>query len=202
MVIVEAHGLAAGQAKGFMASVHRHLAASMQVPGVRRDPSQYYVAPYLENIPLSLFESALDLKYWSRKEEGVAVGAIPGLTPGVVTFDTLSSKAVAALWQLESCRGFASGAGKLVLPSNVVEATRMLIAQPPGQIIHRVRADGSMVVEAHFNFATFNEVSTPTATPALPLPLPPPSHSKVPPLVFSTAHFSAAHHTHGRAAER
>jgi hypothetical protein len=166
VILAERHGLAVGQRAGFVASIRRHLAASMQAPGAK-NTSAYYITPYLENVPLAVLTHILSDKYWTCTSSSNPSGAPSGIGGvGVVTFTTDSSAAIGKLFQLESCRSHAIDCGKLVLPPKAAEAVYMLTAQPPGQIVHRTRDDQSVVIEAHFNFATLNEVyPAPLAAP-------------------------------------
>jgi hypothetical protein len=140
----------------------------MQAPG-SKTPSDYYMTPYVENIPLVGLISLLDGKYWTRIGGSAAVSNAASRISGVgeVTFKTDSSAAIGKLFQLESNRRFSIDCGKLVMPPKVTTAVVMVIAQPPGTIVHRTREDKSFIIEAHFNFATLNEV---LATPACPRP--------------------------------
>ena len=163
------HGLDVGNTEGYTASLRRHLASSMQAPGAKT-PSQYYVTPYLKNVPLSVLDHLLEEKYWTRSTGGKMVGGVGGVgSVGVIEFKTDSSKALGILFRMESCRKHAIDCAKLVLPPRTAEAVQMLIAQPPGTIVHRTRDDLSVVIEANFNFATLNEVCHP-----IPPPEPPP----------------------------
>ena len=127
VLLAERHGLAVGERKGFVASLRRHLSTSMQAPG-SKNPSEYYMKPFLENIPLSVLGSILEQKYWSR------TGGDGGV--GVVTFQTDSSTALGKLYELESCASakLAIGCGKLVLPPKVECAVVMLIRLPSRRV--------------------------------------------------------------------
>jgi hypothetical protein len=160
--MAEAFGLAVGEQAGFVASLRRHLAAGLQSPG-EKDTSEYYMTPYLENVPLRALEALLDHKYWTQSGGSTAGGS----SVGQVVFRTDSSKALGMLYQTETCRPLGIDCAKLVLPAKAVVAVQMLIAQPPGVIVHRTREDKSFVIEAHFNFATLNEEClTPPPYPA------------------------------------
>ena len=166
LVMAEKHGLAAAENTGYVASLRRHLATKMQAPGAK-NPSEYYLTPFVVNIPLMTLISLLDEKYWIRKGGSAASSSAASLISGVgvVTFETDSSAAIGKLFELQSTRRFGMNCGKLVMPPKVTAAVEMVIAQPPGQIVHRTREDKSMVIEAHFNFATLNEVLTTIACP-------------------------------------
>ena len=198
VILAERYGLCVGRQKGFVASLRRHLASSMQAPGAK-NTSEYYMAPFLENIPLSTLTSMLEQKYWTQTGslEPSGIGDV-----GVVTFKTASPASIGKLFKMETCRPYAIDCGKLVLPEKVVESVYMLIAQPPGEIVHRTRPDMSFVIEAHFNFATLNEVICCAATcllqPMLHLvPAPPPPHTVtcISVCVYSTERSHAALHT-------
>lgn len=172
-LLAERYGQAMGPQQGFVASIRRHLSNNMQAPGAK-DTSSYFMTPYLENVPLTALTSLLDTKYWTKS--GDTMPATDGCC--TVRFKTDSSKAIGMLYDLESLstsRLLAIGCGKLVRPPGTAAAVYILIAQPPGEIVHRTRSDQSSVIEACFNFATLNEVPPhyPSSHPARPAQLRP-----------------------------
>jgi hypothetical protein len=121
------------------------------------------------SLSLEMLVGIFPQKYWTLDDSMARWPA--GQAPGLTTFTTDSAKALGLLFDLDQTRKFAEGASKLVLPAKATESVLMVFALPPVKFEHRVRKDGSIIVDGHFNIGTMTEVRAP------PCPL---SHVRIP----------------------
>lgn len=161
---VEAHGFACVFAKGLRASVRRACAAQMQMPTGSGSETSLACTAVIPNVPGGWLQSWLQSLGWSLQP--TADYANGWSRSRVVVLTTDYPKAIGEMLHLESLDtaiGFAGS--KLYKPVREPKAKAMLAALPPGRVVHRIRGDGSEIVEITFHLGVINEVKRMVALP-------------------------------------
>ena len=156
---VEAHGLALILEKGLKASIRRACSAKLQMPKASETTSDLNVVATVENIPRTFLVTWLQSLGWTVSPETSAhaelVTDYPKTIGEAMQFQLLPSQI-----------GF--GCLKLYKPQHEPKGKAVLGCIPPARAVHRVRDDGSEILEMVMNIGIINEVctvETPLRTP-------------------------------------
>ena len=147
---VAAHGYAVSRERGLEASVRRACAAAMQMPTGSSTTGKMAVTATIVNIPRHWISTFLLAAGWEQVESM--------LHSEFVTDYPKALGHVLALEKLGSGIGF--GCAKLYKPEREPKAKALLAAIPPGRAVHRVREDGTEVLDLAFHLGVVNEVSS------------------------------------------
>ena len=155
---VEAHGWQVLNEKGLMASVRRACSAVMQMPTGSCTTEKMVVQATVLNIPRRWIAGVVLAAGWTREES----------KQGHHEFSTDYPKALGLLLSLEKLDSIlGQGCAKLYKPEREPRSKAVLAAVPPGRVVHRVRDDGSEVLEVVFHLGVINEVRTAHTAQAL-----------------------------------
>ena len=149
---VEAHSLAVVAERGLKSSIRRACAAKLQMPKSSETLSQLTVVACVENVPRSFLVNWLLSLGWTQPSE----------TSNHAELVTDYPKAIGEAMQFERAPNVIGyGCMKLYKPEKEPRGKAAFGLIPPARAVHRVREDGSEVLEMVMNVGIINEVRAP-----------------------------------------